>query len=91
MDGYLYAVDAETGKEKWRFETGYDDKWPPSIADGVVYFRGKGLLYALDSKTGKEKWRFCLEEEGDSVSASPAIADGVLYLRSNHGYLYAIR
>src|SRR6266478_3310043 len=52
-DGYLYCVDANTGKELWKFRGGPSDRkivgnervistWPargaPVIADGTVYF-----------------------------------------------------
>ena len=46
-DGYLYAVDIETGQEKWTFKTkgGLDNT--PAIAGGVVYIRDhEGILCA---------------------------------------------
>ena len=47
-DGYLYAVDIETGQEKWKYKTGNVVRCSPSIADGVVYFGSNdGYLYAL--------------------------------------------
>jgi outer membrane protein assembly factor BamB len=64
FDGFLYAVDQETGKEKWKFETPRQVASTPAVADGVVYLRGfDAVLYALDAATGAVKWRFITEFE----------------------------
>ncbi len=48
LDHHLYAVDANTGHEKWRFETEGAVVSTAAIADGVVYFVSEaGLLYAV--------------------------------------------
>jgi outer membrane protein assembly factor BamB len=48
FDDHLYAIDAETGQEQWRFET---DEWvrsSPAVAGGTVYVGSfDGHLYAL--------------------------------------------
>ena len=47
-DGRLYALDVETGQEKWRFKTGGPVASSPAIAGGVVYFSSlDGYLYAV--------------------------------------------
>jgi outer membrane protein assembly factor BamB len=47
-DGYLYAVDAEAGVERWRFKARYRVYSSPAIADGTIYFGSDdGNLYAL--------------------------------------------
>ena len=49
-DGNLYAVDQETGKQKWKFKTFASRQVAssPTIANGLVYFGGfDGILYAL--------------------------------------------
>ena len=48
---------------------------------------GDGNLYALDAASGEFKWKFAT---GDVVHASPAYADGVLYVGSWDSYLYAV-
>ncbi|MEE8117593.1 MAG: PQQ-binding-like beta-propeller repeat protein, partial [Gemmatimonadales bacterium] len=58
--GNLYALDAASGKEKWRFKgepMTIDAAPTPSLADGVVYLPGSHHLYAIDASTGTEKWR----------------------------------
>lgn len=58
-DYNLYAVEVESGKEKWRFGARGTIASSPAVADGTVYFgSGDGYLYAVDVNTGAEKWRF---------------------------------
>src|SRR5689334_165580 len=64
VDGNLYAVDQETGKQKWKFKTfaGRQVTSSPTIANGLVYFGGfDGVVYAVDAQTGTLKWNFVAE------------------------------
>ncbi len=55
MDGFLYALNASTGKEKWRFRTRDTILSSPVVADGTVYFGSDdGYLYALTGVTEDE-------------------------------------
>ncbi len=46
-DGYLYALDAGSGQEKWKFKTGRGPG-SPAISGGVLYFGSHdGRLYAF--------------------------------------------
>ena len=83
-DTYLYAVDAATGREKWKFKTGEDAEnhnqtgiqSSPAIVDGTVYFGCRDShLYAVDAATGQEKWKVKITW----INASPAVRDGVVY------------
>jgi outer membrane protein assembly factor BamB len=86
-DGYLHAVDANTGCEKWRFKTEGELVSDPAIADGVVYFGSSDVyFYAIDIDTRQEKWKFKTE---DITFSSPAISDGVVYF-SDGSHLYAL-
>jgi outer membrane protein assembly factor BamB len=90
-DGYLYAVDIETGGEVWKFQTGDDVRSSPAIVDGVVYFGSwDNYVYALDAKTGEEIWNFYTLKNikpvdvrrsmHDDFSSSPLVVDGVVYI-----------
>lgn len=67
--GVFYALDAETGTERWRFETDphptvYSGQIVGSAAVAevddrpLVFFPGGKTLYALDAETGEEAWHF---------------------------------
>jgi outer membrane protein assembly factor BamB len=66
VDGNMYAVDQETGKQKWKFKTFASRQVTssPAIANGLVYFGGfDGIVYAVDAQTGTLKWNFVAEYE----------------------------
>ncbi len=86
-DNYLYAVDVQSGAEKWKFQTGGPVTSSPVISGGVVYFGSEdNYLYALDVRSGTEQWKF---QTGGPVG-SPAVSDGVVYFGSWDDYLYAV-
>jgi outer membrane protein assembly factor BamB len=86
--GSLYAVDAATGAERWRFAAGGAIDSSPAIVDGVVYVgSGDGSLLAIEAATGVELWRFQTDGE---VGSSPAVVDGVVYVGSTDGFIYAV-
>ncbi len=63
-DGNFYAVDAESGAQKWKFEVGSRVPSSPAVSGGVVYFGAyDGNFYALDAVTGGLKWKFKTEGE----------------------------
>jgi outer membrane protein assembly factor BamB len=58
-DGYVYALDAETGKQRWKHATGGPVPSTPALADGSLYVVSyDGKLYALNARTGARRWRF---------------------------------
>ena len=66
--GYVYAVDAATGKELWTFDPEADPRAARNpccdlVNRGVAVWKNKvlvasvdGHLHALDAKTGKQAW-----------------------------------
>jgi len=80
-DGYLYAVDIDTGKEIWKFQTGNCFDNTPVIGEETIYAinRSNGYLYSINLKTGKENWK--LKVYGSQ--STPAYANGVLYFGSD--------
>ena len=56
LDWHLYAIDATTGQEQWRFKTRGSVWGSPAISDGMVYFGSNDLnLYAVDAATRRGK------------------------------------
>jgi outer membrane protein assembly factor BamB len=89
-DGYLYALDAATGKLDWRFD--HKVSWvntSPAVADGVVYAGSSDaqFVHAVDAADGRERWRFTTT---GIVWASPAVAGPRLYAATRTGRLYAL-
>jgi quinohemoprotein ethanol dehydrogenase len=66
--GFVYAVDAPTGKEIWKFDPHADPRAARNpccdlVNRGVSVWKGKvfvtsvdGVLHALDAKTGNQLW-----------------------------------
>jgi len=87
-DGYVYALDAAKGTEKWKYKTGGIVSSSPAIFGGTVYIGScDGYVYALDAAKGTEKWKY---KTGGDVRSSPAICDNTVYIGSFDGYLYAL-
>src|ERR1044072_5631874 len=66
IDGNMYAVDQETGKQKWKIKTFASRQVTssPTIANGLVYFGGfDGIRYAVHAETGTMKSTFVFEYE----------------------------
>jgi outer membrane protein assembly factor BamB len=83
FNGMLYALDAATGKERWRYATPASSANCGAVLDATGAVRpevwGKGLAEAYDTILSL-----------GSVLSSPAVADGVVYFGSADGYLYAL-
>jgi outer membrane protein assembly factor BamB len=85
--GYIVALDAETGRELWRFEAGVIES-SPALVDGVLYFGSwDRKVYALDVQTHQVRWTF---ETGNEVKAAPAYSGGTIYIGSYDGQMYAL-
>ena len=64
LDGYLYAIDQESGKEKWKFKSHMPIASSAAVSGDTLYFVSSGgALAALDIATGKIKWAFATELE----------------------------
>ncbi len=96
-DNHVYEIDALTGNILW------SDPLPmgmgagvssPTIFGNVLYFVYSYKLRAVDLGTKQTLWEF-EEPSGSHVSASPAYANGFIYLESDdfgvpHGSFMAI-
>lgn len=86
-NGVFYALNATTGKLRWRFKTTPTARPgllanalrdAPAVADGVVYFGDKRAdMFALDAATGKLIWRVKLDSHPAAVmTGSPVVFGG---------------
>jgi outer membrane protein assembly factor BamB len=87
-DFNVYAVDAATGQEKWKYKITWVNA-SAAVVDGSVYFGTSipAFFIALDARTGKERFKF---DAHTPVFSSPAIAGGLAYFGSFNGSLYAV-
>jgi outer membrane protein assembly factor BamB len=86
-DEYLYAIDLNTGKEKWKYKAG-PIKASPSFFKGVVYAGDEnGVFHAVDAATGKEKWTF---ETGGEITCGANFADDKILFGSYDSTLYCL-
>lgn len=87
-DGYLYALDAQTGKQKWNFKADEAIFSSPAVEGGIVYFGSDDCrFYALDVHNGRQKWAFAA---GHYVRSSPAVDKDTVYFGSGDKFFYAL-
>ena len=92
-DGIVRAVDAKTGKLRWKAYTGGAVRIPPTIWNGRAFVgSGDGYAYCFEAQTGKLLWRFRaapverrIPVYGSLMSTWPAasgvlVEDGVAYV-----------
>jgi outer membrane protein assembly factor BamB len=85
-DSYLFARDAATGAEQWKFAAAYS--WISSstaLKDGVLYVGGSDSrkLYAIDAVSGKELWSAASDS---NILASPSVSEDIVYYASGDAY-----
>ncbi|WP_433412189.1 PQQ-binding-like beta-propeller repeat protein [Microtetraspora malaysiensis] len=86
-DRTLYALDAATGKARWRLPLDGGRDTGPVAAGGTIYLSDvAGTLYALDAATGTVRSRF---RTGGAVETDPVVSDGFVYVGSSNGNIYA--
>jgi outer membrane protein assembly factor BamB len=97
-DGYLYALDLETGELRWRYRIGSPIASSPAVASGRVFVGSdSGAVYCLleegdkrlaGERVGEQLWRFTA---GGAVVGSPLVTlSGRAVFGSKDGSLYAV-
>ncbi len=90
-DGYFFALDRATGKERWKVKTGVpwiaaNEGTPTVTRDGSIFLMTAGESRSTSqffkiSKTGTLLWQNTADGSGDGFDSSPALGDdGTLYL-----------
>jgi outer membrane protein assembly factor BamB len=86
-DGFVVALDVNTGKELWRFRAGPVES-SPLLVKGTLYFGSwDHKVYAVDARTGRERWSY---ETSDQVNTSAAYGDGTVFIANDAGEIYAL-
>lgn len=99
----VFAVDARTGKQRWRFDPDVDRSFGSHACcgpnnRGVAIYDGKvfvgildGRLAALDQETGKQIWSVkTTEDDYQSITGAPRIVKGKVII-GNAGAEYGVR
>ena len=90
----LYAYDAKTGKELWKFDPKVPGGWGVNaccdvVNRGVGAWKGKiylgtidGRLIAIDAATGKQKWstQTTPKDKAYSITGAPRLANGKVFI-----------
>ncbi|WP_192498338.1 outer membrane protein assembly factor BamB family protein [Halorussus halophilus] len=95
------ALDAADGSVQWQTSTGDLKPGPPAVTNDAVYVgdtsrTGDGAVVAFDATSGEERWRVQTRQVlfGDytraGINHGPAVVDGVVYVATAPGDLYAI-
>ena len=85
--GFVIAMDAKTGRQKWRYK-GQPFESSPLLRDGILYVGGwDGKVHAIRAKTGRRVWTY---DTGDRVNTSAAYSGGRIFIANNAGTVYAL-
>lgn len=92
---HVYALQAKSGAEIWRFPAEADNKFsfyaPPALSpegDQLIVGSFHHILYSLNPDNGSEQWRF--EESKYPFIASPLVTEDSIYAPTNGHLLYAL-
>ncbi|MFD1635275.1 PQQ-binding-like beta-propeller repeat protein [Haloplanus ruber] len=89
----LYAMNRETGEERWRFETPSETELTgiPAVREGTAYIFGEDYtLYAVDTETGDEQWQGTPVQSKGS-SPIPSVANGLVYIAPSEDKMGEVR
>jgi len=87
IDGEVVALDADTGKVRWKVKTAPTES-SPLVAGGLVYVGDwSGKVYALNAKSGRVVWTY---QTGDKVKDAMAYAGGRVFFGSYDTHVYAL-
>ena len=86
-EGYLYAIDSQTGKLKW--DKKMDVAGLPVLVDGLtaangIVYAGSGKAFgAYNGKTGDAVWLNKGWPQGEATTSTPLLANGVVISGAN--------
>src|SRR3989454_7473625 len=91
-NGLVVALDVTTGVRRWSFAPNGPVQASITYADGKVLFAtnsAHGTVYALNATSGTLIWSF-EPSPAEYILGSPVIADGLVFLPSDNGHVYAL-
>ncbi|MFP8956746.1 PQQ-binding-like beta-propeller repeat protein [Natrialbaceae archaeon A-CW3] len=95
-DGYgtaVYALDADTGEQKWQFDD-YDETVAPiHVAENTVFIPKQFCVTAVDADTGEHRWDFGVGYGIETSSRPDFFAEtdsGTVYVADSDGNVFAV-
>ncbi|WP_027585637.1 outer membrane protein assembly factor BamB family protein [Prolixibacter bellariivorans] len=95
-NGNFYAVDANSGMEKWHIATGEAIHNAPTIYNDMVIFGGwDRSLHAVSLETGREIWKFetgkdTVNYNQTGIQSSPVVWNDRIYFGCRDAHVYAL-
>ena len=91
--GWVFALDAKTGRQVWGYQTGGEVKGAVAQSGSRLYVGSYDHhLYALTARTGRLIWRGSAQERfggRGTFYSTPAVAYGRVYIGSTDGKVYS--
>ncbi len=88
LDGELLALDAGSGKPRWRRRLpGHLESSPVAVDDRLYIGSDTSNVYALDASDGRMLWQF---NSPGAVKASPSFHDGRVFVADYEGAMFAL-
>lgn len=93
-DNTVYAFDAATGAERWRYQTAASDERATenqgfAVINGTVVVTYGENVTAIDAATGERRWSVSLSSADGGLS-SPAVAGGAVYVTAEPDRVYRL-
>jgi outer membrane protein assembly factor BamB len=86
-NGFVVAWDADTGREKWRFNSAPIESSPLLKGNRLFVGSWDHGVYALNANNGKRIWRF---EADNQVNTSAAYWKGRIFIATDGGTIYSL-
>jgi outer membrane protein assembly factor BamB len=88
-DGWVLAINAKTGKVKWKRRFGPVPNQPAYWKNRVIFgtFDKPGWVYGLDARNGQIRWKTRLTAQ---VESSMVVSEGRVYTGCNDGSVRAL-
>jgi hypothetical protein len=84
----LYALDADTGADRWVYPTELPLGHSPTVQNDVVYVGGfDRKIHAINAHTGQPLWTF---DAGGGFDTNPLVVEGKVYSGNRDGVFYAV-
>jgi outer membrane protein assembly factor BamB len=97
-EGYLYSIDAASGKEIWHYKVKYPIHSTVAAKDNIVCVEAGNALYGFNAQTGKFLWKYVAQDDEPVISlgltdyhnSSPLIEGNIAYFGDGWGHLNGV-